>query len=139
MKNILITGGAGFIGSNFINFITQRKTYNNIFNIDKLTYAGNLNNISKLIQEKEIIFYEEDICNTNFVSKIISDNNISLVVNFAATSISFATLPNKASLTQPPTNLISADLFSKILNKYFIDFLSNKKEIELLYIFIIFF
>jgi dTDP-glucose 4,6-dehydratase len=123
MKNILITGGAGFIGSNFINFITQRKTYNNIFNIDKLTYAGNLNNISKLIQEKEIIFYEEDICNTNFVSKIISDNNISLVVNFAAESHVDRSIKNPSDFVDSNINgtfsLLEAsmDVWKKNLNK----------------------
>ena len=82
MKNILITGAAGFIGSNFAEYIAD-KNYN-IIVIDKLTYAGNINNLKKIINQ--IIFEKGDICNSEFVVEIFKKYNINEVVHFAAES-----------------------------------------------------
>jgi dTDP-glucose 4,6-dehydratase len=54
MRNVLVTGGAGFIGSNFINYILQERDDYNIINLDKLTYAGNLENLSPMNRIKTI-------------------------------------------------------------------------------------
>ena len=86
MKNVLITGGAGFIGSQFIKYIINNSIYQNIFVIDKLTYAGNLENIQIHINKNEINFIKGDICNINLVTDILLDNNIDIIINFAAES-----------------------------------------------------
>ncbi|ADO77561.1 dTDP-glucose 4,6-dehydratase [Halanaerobium praevalens] len=81
---ILIAGGAGFIGSNFIHY--QLKHYaDQIINIDKLTYAGNLENLKDVSHKSNYQFYKIDICNKNAIRKIM-DSKIDLVVNFAAES-----------------------------------------------------
>ena len=80
MKTIIITGGLGFIGSNLINILSKKKYF--IINIDKITYASNLNNISNSI--KNYKFYKQDINNQNFVKKILEKYNPSLIFNVAA-------------------------------------------------------
>ena len=84
-NNLLITGGAGFIGSNFINMLNHINTLelNSVINIDKLTYAANLNNI-KINNNINYTFYQVDICDTAAVSEILKRHNINYIVNFAA-------------------------------------------------------
>ena len=67
MKNVLVTGGAGFIGSNFINYILEEGSDYNIVNLDKLTYAGNLENLIPSETKKNYHFVKGDICNTELV------------------------------------------------------------------------
>ena len=80
MKTIIITGGLGFIGSNLVNILSKKKYF--IINIDKITYASNLNNISDNI--KNYKFYKQDINNKNFIKKILEKYNPSLIFNVAA-------------------------------------------------------
>ena len=80
MKTIIITGGLGFIGSNLVNILSKKKYF--IINIDKITYASNLNNISGNI--KNYKFYKQDINNQNFIKKILEKYNPSLIFNVAA-------------------------------------------------------
>ena len=86
MKNLLITGGAGFIGSNFLYFWAGKYPDDNIIVLDALTYAGNLPSISSLIENKSITFIEGDICNAALIDEIFIKHNIDLVVHFAAES-----------------------------------------------------
>ncbi len=81
---VLVTGGAGFIGSNFIKYILQDKEYE-IINLDKLTYAGNKNNLVDIENNKNYKFIKGDICNSNLVNKIVS-KNIDVILNLAAES-----------------------------------------------------
>jgi dTDP-glucose 4,6-dehydratase len=85
MKNILVTGGAGFIGSNFVHHIirTYGKRYN-IIVFDKLTYAGNLDNLLQVHDEPNYAFVRGDICEANDVADVIKKHNIDTIVNFAA-------------------------------------------------------
>jgi dTDP-glucose 4,6-dehydratase len=86
MKNILVTGGAGFIGSNYINHIlTERDDYN-IINLDNLTYAGNLENLKPSENKKNYTFIKGDISNSEFVNYIFNKYKIKYVINFAAES-----------------------------------------------------
>ena len=85
-KNLLITGGAGFIGSNYINYILSKYKNINVFNLDKLTYAGDLNNIIKFNDKKNYFFIEGDICDFSLLKKIFNSYKIDGVVNFAAES-----------------------------------------------------
>jgi dTDP-glucose 4,6-dehydratase len=90
LKNILVTGGAGFIGSNFIHYVFKNTSFcGKIINIDKLTYAGNLENLQEIDSDyggKRYFFEKADICNFDRIKKIFEKYNIDTVVNFAAES-----------------------------------------------------
>ncbi|MBT8383937.1 MAG: dTDP-glucose 4,6-dehydratase [Ignavibacteria bacterium] len=86
MKNILITGGAGFIGSNFINYILDEHSDYNIVNLDKLTYAGNLENLVTSEGKKNYKFVKGDIANAELVNSLFQKYDINYVINFAAES-----------------------------------------------------
>src|SRR3990172_186142 len=86
MKNILVTGGAGFIGSNFINYILDAREDYNIVNLDKLTYAGNIENIIHYERKKNYKFVKGDITNAELIDYIFRKYEIKYVINFAAES-----------------------------------------------------
>ncbi|MGQ9805274.1 MAG: dTDP-glucose 4,6-dehydratase [Chlorobiales bacterium] len=85
MKTILVTGGAGFIGSNFVRHFLNAHNYR-IVNLDKLTYAGNLENLADLESHSNYLFIKGDICDRLLVEKIFQEEKIDAVVNFAAES-----------------------------------------------------
>ncbi len=85
MKNILVTGGAGFIGSNFIKYLLNNYNYN-VVNFDKLTYAGNLENLTDVEFNDRYKFIKGDICEKKEVEKAVKENDIDTIVNFAAES-----------------------------------------------------
>lgn len=85
-KTILITGGAGFIGSNFIPFFLQNNPDYQVVNLDKLTYAGNLNNLKEVEGNSNYKFVCGDICDRTLVEKIFNEYLIEGVINFAAES-----------------------------------------------------
>jgi len=85
-KNILVTGGAGFIGSNFINYILSKRDDYFIVNLDKLTYAGNLENLQKVEKNKNYKFVKGDISNNELVDYLFKRFNLKFVINFAAES-----------------------------------------------------
>ncbi len=85
-KSILITGGAGFIGSNFIPYFLNKYANYNIINLDKLTYAGNLENLKEIADNERYTFINGDICNKEFVEYIFEKYNIEGVIHFAAES-----------------------------------------------------
>lgn len=86
MKNILVTGGAGFIGSNYINYILQERDDYTIVNLDKLTYAGNLENLKGSEENNRYHFVKGDITNAELVDYLFRKFNIKYVINFAAES-----------------------------------------------------
>lgn len=85
MKTILVTGGAGFIGSNFVKYMLQNYEYK-IINYDVLTYAGNLENLTDVENDKRYKFIKGDICNTDEVERALTENKVDTIVNFAAES-----------------------------------------------------
>jgi len=85
-NTILITGGCGFIGSNFIQYILANTKYQNVINLDKLTYAGNLNNLLDIQKDERYIFIQGDICDHNCVRNIFKEYLPNVVVHFAAES-----------------------------------------------------
>ncbi len=86
MKNILITGGAGFIGSNFIHYLLKVEPDVHIINLDALTYAGSLENLKDLPDPERHTFVKGDICDRELVDKLLRQHQIDTVVHFAAES-----------------------------------------------------
>lgn len=86
MKNILVTGCAGFIGSNFLNYILEERDDVFIVNLDKLTYAGNLENLKPIENKKNYRFIKGDITNVELVDYVFTKHSIKYVINFAAES-----------------------------------------------------
>lgn len=86
MKSILVTGGAGFIGSNFVPYMVAKYPQYKIVNLDKLTYAGNLNNLKECEKAENYVFVHGDICNRPLVEKLFAEYDIRGVVHFAAES-----------------------------------------------------
>ncbi|WP_411766134.1 dTDP-glucose 4,6-dehydratase [Winogradskyella sp. A3E31] len=83
---VLITGGAGFIGSNFIEYILRRIPTYNIVNLDKLTYAGELSNLKQVETNIKYTFIKGDICDKDLVNRLFEKYNFNAVVHFAAES-----------------------------------------------------
>lgn len=84
MQRILVTGGAGFIGSNFIQYMMKKYTDIEIVNLDKLTYAGNLNNLRSVERDDRYSFFQGDIADLQLVNEILSCKKFDTIVNFAA-------------------------------------------------------
>ena len=87
MRTYLVTGGAGFIGSNYIHYMFRK--YGDeirIINVDKLTYAGNLENLKDIEGKDNYTFIRADICDKDAITKIFEENDIDRVVHFAAES-----------------------------------------------------
>ena len=87
MRTYLVTGGAGFIGSNYIHYILKK--YGDtirIINVDKLTYAGNLENLKDIEDRENYTFVRADICDSDTIMKLFEENDIDRVVHFAAES-----------------------------------------------------
>ena len=85
-KNMLITGGSGFIGANFIHYLNKHGFDGNMINIDKLTYAGNPENLRSIENNKNYFFYQVDICDFEAVERVFIKHKIDCVVHFAAES-----------------------------------------------------
>lgn len=86
MKTYLVTGGAGFIGSNYVLYMLNKYNDVKIVNLDALTYAGNLENLKDVENNTNHVFVQGDICDRELVSKLFKEHNFDYVVNFAAES-----------------------------------------------------
>ena len=84
--NIIVTGGAGFIGGNFCHYMTEKYPDDTILCIDKLTYAGNMETLAPIIDRKNFKFFKTDISDREAVYKIFEEEKPDMVVNFAAES-----------------------------------------------------
>ncbi len=85
-KTILVTGGAGFIGSNFVPYFCEKYPEYKIINLDKLTYAGNLDNVKECEAMPNYEFVQGDICDAEFIEHLFAKNDIRGVIHFAAES-----------------------------------------------------
>lgn len=86
MKNVLITGGAGFIGSNFIHYFLDKHSDSKIVNLDILTYAGNTDNLIQIQNDPRYVFVKGDICDRQLLQRLFQQYDFSTVVHFAAES-----------------------------------------------------
>jgi dTDP-glucose 4,6-dehydratase len=85
-KNILVTGGAGFIGCNYVRYMLARYEQITVVNLDKLTYAGSLDNLHNLPGESRHRFVQGDICDQSLVTQLLQQYHIDTIVHFAAES-----------------------------------------------------
>ena len=121
---ILVTGGCGFIGSNFV--LQQiNTTHNTILNLDKLTYAGNLNNLSKVSKDPRYEFVQGDICDSNLVSNTISYFQPDAIVHFAAESHVDRSIHGPMDFVN--TNIVGTATLLNVSRKY-IEAKSQKPE-----------
>ena len=104
MKNILITGGAGFIGSHVVKRFVNKYPNYNIYNVDNLTYAGNLSNLKDLEDKKNYFFFKIDIKNHNEILKLFIDKKITDVIHLAAESHVDKSIENSFEFAQ--TNVL---------------------------------
>ena len=104
MKNILITGGAGFIGSHVVKRFVNKYPNYNIYNVDNLTYAGNLSNLKDLEDKKNYFFFKIDIKDHNEILKLFVDKKITDVIHLAAESHVDKSIENSFEFAQ--TNVL---------------------------------
>lgn len=104
MKNILITGGAGFIGSHLVRHFVNTYPQYRIINVDKLTYAGNLATLKDVEQAPNYVFIKEDICNHEGISQIFETYSIDAVIHLAAESHVDRSILNPMAFVQ--TNVV---------------------------------
>jgi len=86
MENILVTGGAGFIGANFVRYLLNAEPQAKIVNLDLLTYAGSLENLKDLPDASRHTFVQGDICDAILVNRLLREHRIDTVIHFAAES-----------------------------------------------------
>lgn len=123
-KNILVTGGSGFIGSNFIRYIYNTHPSYRIVNLDLLTYAGNPDNLIDIEtqeagipkRQKRYIFVHGDICDTELLDKIFSKYEFRLVINFAAESHVDRSIIDATDFIH--TNIFGVKMLSEAVRKY---------------------
>ena len=84
MRNLLITGGAGFIGSNFVHYVLEKYPDRRLVVYDKLTYAGNLDNLKDVCDDSRCTFVQGDIRHAEKVDRVMREHDIDTIVNFAA-------------------------------------------------------
>ncbi len=112
----LITGGAGFIGTNYIRYILRMYPDDEIVCADKLTYAGNYDNLKEFEGEKRFAFEQIDICDRKAVYSLFKTYNIDCVANFAAESHVDRSIENPEIFLQ--TNIIGTEVLLDAVNKY---------------------
>ncbi len=101
---LLVTGGCGFIGSNFVRLILDNYPDWRVVNIDKLTYAGNLNNLKDVEEGENYRFVKGDICDAATLARLYEEEGIDTVVHFAAESHVDRSITGPADFIQ--TNIV---------------------------------
>lgn len=112
----LVTGGAGFIGANFVKYMLNKYSDIQIIILDSLTYAGNLGTLSEELKDTRIKFVKGDICDNAITDKIFSENTIDYVVNFAAESHVDRSIENPQIFLQ--TNILGTQNLLDTAKKY---------------------
>jgi dTDP-glucose 4,6-dehydratase len=114
--NIIVTGGAGFIGSNFVFYEMKKHPEDRIIVIDKLTYAGNLKTLKSVMDAPNFKFYKADICDKEAIDKIFDTERPDIVVNFAAESHVDRSIENPQIFLE--TNIIGTSVLMDAARKY---------------------
>ena len=118
MKTVyFVTGGCGFIGANFIQYLLNKTKPNSVVNLDKLTYAGNQKNLVDFEQDPRYIFVHGDICDAELVSKLFTEYQPNYIVNFAAESHVDRSIDGPAEFIQ--TNIVGTSVLLQEALKYY--------------------
>jgi dTDP-glucose 4,6-dehydratase len=113
---ILVTGGAGFIGSNFIHYMVEKYPDYRIICLDKLTYAGNLRNLESVLNKENFRFIKGDICDRELVYRVFKEEKPDVVVNFAAESHVDRSIEDPEIFLK--TNIIGTQVLMDACRKY---------------------
>lgn len=114
--SIIVTGGAGFIGSNFIHYLLEKNINEKVVCIDKLTYAGNLSSLKNCFENLNFSFYKEDITNERGIQSIFDKEKPDIVVNFAAESHVDRSIENPSIFLE--TNILGTQVLLDASRKY---------------------
>lgn len=114
--NLLVTGGAGFIGANFIFYMLKNYPEYRIVCLDKLTYAGNLSTLESVMQNPQFRFVKEDICDRNAVYRLFEEEKPDMVINFAAESHVDRSIENPGVFLE--TNIMGTAVLMDACRKY---------------------
>ena len=124
-KKLLITGGAGFIGSALIRHIIK-KTNHNVINIDKLTYAGNLQSLTLIENDPKYTFEQVDICNFKEVNRVINEHQPDIVFHLAAESHVDRSIDGPGEFIQ--TNIVGTSIILEKVRNYWSNLVGDKKN-----------
>lgn len=125
MANILVTGGAGFIGSSFVRHLIK-KTENKVINVDKLTYAGHLENLESIKDSEQYCFKQADICNQEIMQEVFENYQPDQIVHLAAESHVDRSIDGSSDFIQ--TNIIGTYNLLEIAKAYWKDLSEEKKK-----------
>ena len=117
--NIIVTGGAGFIGSNFVFYMLKTHPEDRIICLDKLTYAGNLSTLQPVMDQPNFRFVKADICDRKAVYQLFEEENPDMVVNFAAESHVDRSIENPSIFLE--TNIMGTAVLMDACRKYGIE------------------
>ena len=118
MKTVyFVTGGCGFIGANFIQYLLKKTKPKSVINLDKLTYAGNQNNLADFEQDPRYIFVHGDICDAELVSRLFTEYQPNYIINFAAESHVDRSIDGPAGFIQ--TNIVGTSVLLQESLKYY--------------------
>ena len=118
MKTVyFVTGGCGFIGANFIQYLLKKTKPKSVINLDKLTYAGNQKNLADFEQDPRYIFVHGDICDAELVSRLFTEYQPNYIVNFAAESHVDRSIDGPAEFIQ--TNIVGTSVLLQEALKYY--------------------
>lgn len=117
-KIMLVTGGAGFIGSNFIRYMLRNDVNIHIVTLDKLTYAGSLDNLQNLPDISRYTFVKGDICNRGLIDELLRDHSIDTIVHFAAESHVDRSIVSPAAFVE--TNVIGTFALLDAVRQYWL-------------------
>jgi dTDP-glucose 4,6-dehydratase len=119
MQNVLVTGGAGFIGSNFVRYLLKVEPDAQVVNLDALTYAGSKENLKDLTAPERHVFVQGDICDRDLVNKLLRQYHIDTVVHFAAESHVDRSIIGPGQFVE--TNIIGTFTLLESVRAYWLD------------------
>jgi dTDP-glucose 4,6-dehydratase len=117
-KNLMVTGGAGFIGCNFVRYFLRTEPNARIINLDALTYAGSLNNLADLADDARHHFVHGDICDRALVDRLLREHQVDTVVHFAAESHVDRSITDPGAFIQ--TNIVGTHTLLEACRQYWL-------------------